>query len=145
MKKYLRKFINAFFSINVIEHNLIYQFILDCDGSVWDSLIEDSTWEAEGLKSAVHIGEEFWSVEAFLPYDAFPHALKPIGGGSGGFAWTGNFTRHRVSDKGHTWREAKKQPVEGSLREFQKMNTAYVRSAGTMPALADFAPIKFME
>jgi hypothetical protein len=73
----------------------------------------------------------------FLPYAAFPNAQKP---GSGtDTVWTGNFTRHRVADKGL---KSTKPQQEGSVREYQRMNTT---GAATSDNLADFAEIQFLE
>ncbi|MCH7727317.1 MAG: DUF4838 domain-containing protein [Planctomycetes bacterium] len=114
-----------------------YQFIVNPDANYWDSKLKDTTWECKGFKSKSHRGKDFWSMEVFLPYDAFPEARKP---GSGtDTVWTGNFTRHRVADKGL---KSKKPQQEGSVREYQRMNTT---GAKTSDNLADFTEIKFIE
>jgi len=114
-----------------------YQFIVNPDGNYWDSKLKDTTWECKGFKAAAHVGKDFWSLEVFLPYSAFASAEKP---GSGTHTkWTGNFTRHRVIDKGLN---SKKPPQEGSVREYQRMNTT---GSSTSDNLADFAEIRFIE
>jgi len=73
----------------------------------------------------------------FLPYAAFPEARKPGAGKT--IAWTGNFTRHRVADKGL---KSKKPQIKGSTREYSRMNTT---GSKTSDNLADFAEIRFVE
>lgn len=114
-----------------------YQFIVNPDINIWDSKQKDTTWECKGFRAASHRGKDFWSLEVYLPYTAFPDAVKP---GSGTETkWTGNFTRHRVADKGL---KSKKPPQAGSVREYQRMNTT---GAATSDNLADFAEIRFVE
>jgi len=114
-----------------------YHFIVNADGDYWDSKLKDTTWECPGFRATTHRGKDSWSLEVFLPYTAFPEGVKP---GSGtDTAWTGNFTRHRVADRGL---KSQKPPQEGSTREYQRMNTT---GSGTSDNLADFAPIKFIE
>lgn len=114
-----------------------YQFIVNPEINIWDSKQKDTTWECQGFKAAAHRGKDFWSLEVYLPYSAFPEAKKP---GSGtDTVWTGNFTRHRVADKGL---KSKKPQQPGSVREYQRMNTT---GATTSDNLADFAEIQFIE
>ena len=114
-----------------------YQFIVNSDINIWDSKLKDTTWECKGFKAAAHRGKDFWSLEVYLPYSAFPEASKP---GSGtDTVWTGNFTRHRIADKGL---ESKKPQQEGSTREYQRMNTAGSTNSAN---LADFAELRFIE
>jgi len=114
-----------------------YQFIVNPEINYWDSKQKDTTWECPGFRAKSHRGKDFWSIEVFLPYAAFPEAAKP---GSGtDTVWTGNFTRHRVADKGL---KSQKPQQEGSVREYQRMNTT---GAKTSDNLADFSEIKFIE
>ena len=114
-----------------------YQFIVNPDINIWDSKLKDTTWECPGLQAAAHRGRDFWSLEVYLPYSAFPEASRP---GSGtDTVWTGNFTRHRIADKGL---KSQKPPQEGSVREYQRMNTAGSINSDN---LADFAEIRFIE
>ena len=114
-----------------------YQFIVNPEVNYWDSKLKDTTWECKGFKGAAHRGKDFWSLEVFLPYSAFTDGKKP---GSGtNTVWTGNFTRHRVVDKGL---QSTKPPQEGSVREYQRMNTT---GSTTSDNLADFAEIRFIE
>ena len=111
-----------------------YQFIFNPNCDYWDSKLKDTSWEIKGHKAAAQRGEDFWSLEVYLPYSAFPEAAKP---GSGtDTVWTGNFMRHRVADS----RKKDRQP--GSVREYTRMNTT---GSGSSANLADFAPIKFIE
>ena len=114
-----------------------YQFIVNPDGNYWDSKGKDTTWECPGFAAKSHIGKDFWSLEVFIPYAAIPEAKVP---GSGTHTvWTGNFTRHRVADRGL---KSTKPPQEGSVREYQRMNTT---GSKTSDNLADFAELKFIE
>ncbi len=114
-----------------------YQFIVNPDINIWDSKLKDATWECKGFQAAAHRGKDYWSLEVYLPFSAFPEAKKP---GSGtNTVWTGNFTRHRVADNG---RGAEKPPRKGSFREYQRMNTT---GSKTSDNLADFAEIRFIE
>jgi hypothetical protein len=114
-----------------------YQFIVNPEINFWDSKLKDTTWECKGFKAASFRGKDFWSLEVFVPYSAFPEGKKP---GSGtDTVWTGNFTRHRVADKGQ---KSTKPQQEGSVREYQRMNTT---GASTSDNLADFAEIRFIE
>jgi hypothetical protein len=114
-----------------------YQLIVNPEINYWDSKLKDTTWECRGFRAKAHRGTDYWSLEVFLPYAAFPEAVKP---GSGtDTAWTGNFTRHRVADKGL---RSQKPQQPGSVREYQRMNTT---GAAASDNLADFSPIKFVE
>ena len=114
-----------------------YQFIVNPDISYWDSKLKDTTWECPGFRARAHRGKDYWSVEVFLPYAAFPDATVPKSGTD--TVWTGNFTRHRVADKGL---KSQKPQQEGSVREYQRMNTT---GAATSDNLADFSEFKFIE
>jgi len=114
-----------------------YQFIVNPEINYWDSKLKDTTWECQGFKAAAQRGKDFWSLEVFLPYAAFPEAVVP---GSGTHTvWSGNFTRHRVVDNGL---KPQKPAQPGSVREYQRMNTT---GATTSDNLADFAKIEFIE
>ena len=99
--------------------------------------MKDTTWECPGFQAKAYRGKDFWNLEVFLPYAAFPEAAKPGSGTE--TAWAGNFTRHRVADRGL---KSQKPPQEGSTREYQRMNTT---GAATSDNLADFAEINFIE
>ena len=114
-----------------------YQFIVNPEIDYWDSKGKDTTWECKGFQAAAHRGKDFWSLEVFLPYAAFPDVQRPGSGTE--TVWTGNFTRHRVADRGL---KSKKPPQEGSTREYQRMNTT---GSATSYNLADFAEIRFIE
>jgi hypothetical protein len=106
-----------------------YQLIINPNGAIADSKLQDDTWNIKGAKIAVLVGKDFWSVEAFLPYAAFPDAVRA----GTGVEWSGQFTRHRISDS----RQRKE-----SLREYTRMNHKF---GGPSRNLSDFAPIKFIE
>ena len=110
-----------------------YQLIINPNSAVADLKTEDAAWNIEGAKIRAHVssegGKDFWSVEAYLPYSAFPDAVRP----ATGVEWYGQFTRHRISDSRET---------KGSLREYTRMNHAF---GGPSRNLSDFAPVKFIE
>ena len=129
--------IEIFLDVTGKSEGEFYQFIVNPQGNYWDSKLKDTTWECPGFRAKAHRGTDSWSLEVFLPYAAFPEARRP---GSGTHtAWTGNFTRHRVADRGL---KSTKPPQEGSVREYQRMNTT---GATASDNLADFAAIKFVE
>jgi hypothetical protein len=114
-----------------------YHFIINPNAAVWDAKGKDFSWDSNEVKAAAYVGKDFWSLEVFVPYKAFPEAVKP--GAGAGLAWYGNFTRHRVADQGLKPR-FKAHPE--SQREYQRMNTTYALPSNN---LADFAPLKFVE
>ena len=114
-----------------------YHLIINANNAVADAKGKDFSKDYPQIKSAVFVGQDFWSVEVYVPYAGFPEAAKP---GSGtATAWFGNFTRHRVADQGL---KPKLNRAGNSAREYQRLNTTY---AGPSNNLADFAPIKFLE
>ena len=80
------------------------------------------TWaDSPNVKYAVYKGNDFWSVELYLPYDDmkgdFPVIQRPTT--SGGMFWTGNFSRLRRADKYHKLPERSVKYV----KEHSRMNT----------------------
>lgn len=129
--------IEVFLDVTGRREGHFHQFIINPDGNYWDSKGKDATWECRGIKMQVLRGRDFWSMEVFLPFAAFPEALKP---GSGTHTtWAGNFTRHRIADQGQ---KSAKPKAEGSVREYQRMNTL---GAAASDNLADFSEIRFVE
>ena len=114
-----------------------YHLIINANNAVADAKGKDFSKDYPQMKSAVHIGKDFWSMEVYVPYAAFPEVVRP---GSGtATAWYGNLTRHRVADQGL---KPKVNRAGNSAREYQRLNTTY---AGPSNNLSDFAPIKFLE
>lgn len=114
-----------------------YHFIVNPNNAIADAKGKDFSRNFPDVKTGVFVGKDFWSMEVYIPYAAFPEASKP---GSGtNTVWHGNFTRHRVADQGL---KPKVGTMQNSLREYQRMNTTY---AGPSNNLTDFAPIKFLE
>jgi hypothetical protein len=114
-----------------------YHFIINANAALWDAKEKDSSWNIEGLKTKAFVGKDFWTLEVYVPYAAFPEAARP---GSGtNTVWHGSFTRHRVADMGLTPRF---KSFPGSQREYQRMNTTYAPPSNN---LSDFAPIVFRE
>ena len=129
--------VEIFLDVTGANEGEFYQFIVNPETNLWDSKLKDTTWECKGFKAAAHRGKDYWSLEVYVPFSAFPEAKKP---GSGtNTIWTGNFTRHRVADKGL---KSKKPQQENSVREYQRMNTT---GSATSDNLADFAEIRFIE
>jgi hypothetical protein len=101
-----------------------YQLIINPNGAVYDGRGRDVEWTCKGLKAKAHVGEDLWSLEVYVPYSAFPDAVRP----GTGVEWYGNFTRHRVCDR--------------KPREYQRLNTTYAAPSNNMMA---FGPIRFVE
>ena len=105
----------------------VAQLLITAGGGLFDSWGGDSGWTCEGLKFTKHLGEDFWSMEVYVPLKALPGAVAP----ATGVQWNGQFTRFR---SGHG------KPDKDS--EAQKMNAKY---GGFNSNTADFAPIRFQE
>jgi len=102
-----------------------YQFIVNPNGALYDSVgREDTGWDAPNVKAAGHVGDGFWSVEVFVPYDSFEDVKLP----GTGIEWYGNFTRHRVTDRKH--------------REYQGFNVTTGAPSHNQNA---FGPFRFIE
>jgi len=113
-----------------------YQMIMNPKIEIFDSHMNDVGFDWDGVVGASHVGEDFWSLEIFIPYSAFEDALVPRAATH--TSWYGNFTRHRVADS----RQQGVEPLEGSTREYQRMNTT---GSTTGDNLADFGEIRFVE
>jgi hypothetical protein len=114
-----------------------YHFIINPNAAIADARGKDFSWNADGVKAAAHVGKDFWSLEVFVPYSAFPEAVKP--GSGSNTIWYGNFTRHRVADQGL---KPKFRAHPDSKREYQRLNTTYAVPSNN---LSDFAPCRFQE
>ncbi|NLL84716.1 MAG: DUF4838 domain-containing protein [Lentisphaerae bacterium] len=101
-----------------------YQIIVNVNGSVADFYGKDASWDCQGIKAAAVVAADFWSLEVFIPYSAFPNATPP----GTGAVWYGNFTRHRVGDH--------------SAREYQRLNTRYAGPSNDQNA---FGSLPFVE
>ncbi len=101
-----------------------YQIIVNANGSIADFHGKDASWDGEGIRTAAAVGADFWSLEVYVPYTAFPKVSGPATGA----AWNGNFTRHRVTDR--------------KDREYQRLNT---RHAGPSNDQNAFGPLPFVE
>lgn len=102
-----------------------FQFIVNPRGAIYDSVGRENTeWDAPGAKAASHVGDDFWSVELFVPYDSFQEVVLP----GTGVEWHGNFTRHRVTDR--------------KAREYQGFNVTTGAPSHNQNA---FGPIRFIE
>lgn len=121
--------VEIFIDVTGREIGEYYQLIVNPNAAIADYKIKDSTWNIAGEKIGIHLGKDFWSLEVYLPYSAFPDVLKP----ATGVEWYGQITRHRMSDY-KTNRE--------SRREYTRMNNQF---GGPSANLADFGTIKFVE
>jgi hypothetical protein len=101
-----------------------YQIIVNANGAIADFHGKDASWDGEGIRAATAVGKDSWSLEVYVPYTAFPQVKGP----ATGVAWTGNFTRHRVTDKKN--------------REYQRFNT---RHAGPSNDQNAFGRLQFVE
>lgn len=119
------------------KEGIYYLFIINSNGDYWDSYLKDPTWECKGINIKTFTGKDFWSAEVFMPYAAFADVNKP---GSGtNTRWYGNFTRHRIADNAP---KSSKPKQEGSVREYQRMNTI---GAIASDNLLDFGELQFIE
>ncbi len=110
-----------------------YQIIVNANGSIADFHGKDASWDGAGLRTAVFVGADFWSLEVYVPYDAFPEVKGPATGAS----WTGNFTRHRVTQAGTIGGGG-----PASVREYQRFNTRYAGPSNDQNA---FGRLPFIE
>jgi len=103
-----------------------YQLLLTAGSAVFDAKQGDAGWDCEGLKFAIHRGDDFWSVEVFVPAAAIGAELATSVADR---VWSGQFTRHRMSDGvgGH---------------ENQKMNANH---GGFNSNTGDFGELRFIE
>jgi Domain of unknown function (DUF4838)/Carbohydrate family 9 binding domain-like len=129
--------IELLFDVTGKNEGEFYHFIINANNAVADARGKDFSWNAEGVKTATFLGKDFWSMEVFVPYKAFPEAARP--GPGKVVTWHGNFTRHRVADRGL---KPKFASFPDSEREYTRMNTTYAVPSNN---LADFAPWKFVE
>jgi len=107
-----------------------YQLIINPNRAVWSAWRNDVKWEPKGMEVGVHLGEDFWNVEVYLPYRMFDKPKRP----GTGVKWVGQFTRHRISNG----RFGKGNPP----KEYSRLNFKF---GGASRNFADFAPIQFVE
>lgn len=103
-----------------------YHLILTAGGAVYDAFGGDLAWECEGLEFKTHEGEDFWSMEVFIPHKSVGAEVTTD---STGRIWYGQICRHRLSDK------------KGG-RENQKLNA---NQGGFNSNTGDFAEFRFVE
>ena len=100
-----------------------YQIVVNSLGTVFDrSSADEEDWHAVGIQTAVAKGADFWSLEVFIPFSAFPDCPSV----KIGTQWYGNFTRSRYAEK----------------HELQRWNTRYEPSNLSFNA---FGKIRFVE
>jgi len=103
-----------------------FQVIVNPNGAIYDARERDSSWNAEAIETAAHLGDDYWSLEVFIPYDVFTEEEIEMPGT--GVQWHGNFTRHRVGDR--------------SQREYQGFN---VTTGNPSHNQNSFGPLPFIE
>jgi len=103
-----------------------YHLIITAGDAVFDSFGKDTTWTCDGLKFKSYEGNDYWSMEVFIPHKALGANITTS---STGQKWHGQFCRHRMSD------------LEGG-RENQKLNA---NQPGFNSNTGDFTELRFME
>lgn len=105
------------------------------EGSNTDQIAKASSWNMEGLESAIHIEgslnddsdkDEYWSVEAKLPFESIPGpeaAPKP------GQQWAANFYRYDRPDDNRTFAYGW-EPISGSFHSSSKFGALRFASSG---------------
>jgi len=132
--------VELFFDVTGKGEGDFYQIIVDArnEGLLFIHAAEDTGWKPKGVKSDIHRGDDFWSVEVFVPFSEF----KDLEGAqipktsSGGLFWIGNFTRHRLADS------HRKDKAPGSKSEMTRLNTRYSPFSRDQSA---FGTLKFVE
>lgn len=114
-----------------------YHFTINANGAFADAKEKDYAWNIQRLERRAFVGKEYWSLEVHFPFDVFPN-IKPRGDGTP-TSWLGNFTRHRVADRGL---KQSLRPRMGSEREYSRMNTFYAKPSNNQ---VDFVPFRFTE
>ncbi len=123
--------VEIFLDVTGRKEGAFYQFMINPAGAVYDSKQRDARWTAEGMKHAIQIGEDFWTLEIYLPLTAFPDAIQP----GTGKAWPCQITRHRISD-------GRKDRKDDSKAEYSRLNN---KLGGFSRNVADFGLLKFVE
>jgi hypothetical protein len=132
--------VEAFFDVTGQGAGDFFQIILDARNEDLLCLhaAESGKWRAEGTKSHVFRGQDFWSAELFVPFNLFTkvNGAQVPKTSSAGLFWLGNFTRHRKCDCDD------KAKTPGSERELQRLNTRYSPFSADQSA---FGVLKFVE
>jgi len=105
------------------ERATYYQIIVNYLNTQFDRYEKDGKWNAEGMKSAVHKGKDFWSLEIAIPFLDFVNGATP----TPGQVWYGNFVRNRRA---------------GGTSEAQRWSTNYLPLHKDFTA---FGKIEFVE
>lgn len=112
-----------------------WQWLINPAGTVMDLREDrDNSWNPEAPKHATHIGEDYWSLELYLPNSMFEDVegfQKPATAAR----WAGQFTRHRISD-------GRESRTDDSVPEYSRLNN---KLGGFSRNVSDFAIIKFIE
>lgn len=117
-----------------------YQILID--GTSRPSFFTDGIgWKPQGVKVAKFDGDDFWSVEVFVPFSDlkdFPKAQIPTTSANG-CIWTGNFCRWRVGDSRMEPKEIRQPGSKG------EMSRLYTRHSHWNKDPAAFGPMPFVE
>lgn len=123
--------VEVFIDVTGRKEGEYYQWLINPANTVGDYHNGDPTWNPTEAKHAVHIGEDYWSLELYVPTSMFKDAITP----HTGKAWAGQFTRHRVSD-------GRQDRKDDSITEYSRLNN---KLGGFSRNAADFGLIKFIE
>ena len=126
--------IELLFDVTGKNEGEFYHFIINPNAAIADAKGKDFSWNLASLKTKAHVGKDYWTLEAYVPFSAFREAKVPPNA-----TWHGNFTRHRVADQGL---KPRFMSHPDSKREYQRMNTTLAKPSNN---LTDFAPLKFVE
>ena len=125
--------IELFLDVTGQNEGRFYQWIINPNPTIYDSKYGDVSWNADSAKIAVHLGEDFWSLEVYLPNELFDDMVKP----ATNVEWVGQFTRHRISSA----RDPKKRS-DRNRSEYTRLNYKF---GGPSANTGDFGKIKFVE
>ncbi len=102
------------------------QILITAGGAIYDAWNGDSTWTCEGLAFGIHVGEDAWCMEVFVPHAAIGAEVSTD---STGRIWYGQLTRNRMAGG--------RAQAEGS-----KLNA---HQGGFNSNTGDFAEFRFQE
>ncbi len=122
--------VEIFLDVSGENQGKFVQLVINANHAIQDLFSGDETWEAKNIKVASHLGDDFWSMEIFIPFADLDYQK----GSSGGDRWGLQLTRHRTGKR-----------IDGAavgVWENQKLNAA---SGGFNSNLSDFSYLNFRE
>lgn len=106
--------LNVLFDATGTDRGVCRRVMIDIRNRV--SAFADSVpCSAQGVRSAVHLGDGFWSAEIYLPFSAFAGVEIP----REGTIWKINLIRGRIGD---SWRK-REERLPGSRAEISRLST----------------------